>query len=176
MDAFIQLEAYADNIIGFTRNNAGWAPYIVFALAFAESVALVSLILPAWGILVGIGALIGASEIEFWPIWLGAAFGAIVGDWVSYLFGFHFKDSATRVWPLSRYPHMLERGHVFFHRWGPWSVFVGRFFGPLRAIVPLLAGIFEMRALHFQLANIASALIWAFVLLVPGTLLMAYFR
>lgn len=172
----MSIEILVDGIIAYTRENASWAPYIVFALAFAESMAIVSLLLPAWAILIGIGALIGISELEFWPIWLGATLGAIVGDWLSYLFGYHFKDAATKVWPLSKHPQMVERGHVFFHRWGPWSVFFGRFFGPLRAVVPLLAGMFAMRALHFQLANIVSAAIWAFVLLAPGTALRHFFQ
>lgn len=171
----MNIELMVDGIIAFTRENARWAPYIVFALAFAESMAIVSLLVPAWGILIGIGALIGISELEFWPVWLGAALGASVGDWLSYLFGFHFKESATRIWPLSRHPAMLEKGRVFFHRWGPWSVFFGRFFGPLRAVVPLLAGVFAMPGLHFQLANVASAVIWAFVLLAPGTVLKQFF-
>jgi len=167
----MNIELMVDSIIAFTHENARWAPYIVFALAFAESMAIISLLVPAWGILIGIGALIGISELEFWPVWLGAALGAVVGDWLSYLFGFHFKEAATRVWPLSRYPDMVARGHAFFHRWGPWSVFFGRFFGPLRAVVPLLAGVFAMPGLHFQLANVASAIIWAFVLLAPGSML-----
>jgi membrane protein DedA with SNARE-associated domain len=171
----MNIETLVDGIIAFTQENASWAPYIVFALAFAESMAIVSLLVPAWGILIGIGALVGISEIDFWPVWLGAALGAIVGDWLSYLFGFHFKDAATKVWPLSRHPAMVERGRVFFHRWGPWSVFFGRFFGPLRAVVPLLAGMFAMRSLHFQLANVASAIVWAFVLLAPGSILRQLF-
>ncbi|PSJ59903.1 DedA family protein [Pseudaminobacter soli (ex Li et al. 2025)] len=171
----MSIETLVNGIIAFTQENASWAPYIVFALAFAESMAIVSLLVPAWGILIGIGALVGISELDFWPVWLGAALGAIVGDWLSYLFGYHFKDSATKVWPLSRHPAMVERGRVFFDRWGPWSVFFGRFFGPFRAVVPLLAGMFAMRSLHFQLANVASAIVWAFVLLAPGSILRQIF-
>ncbi|KES14420.1 SNARE associated Golgi family protein, partial [Gilliamella apis SCGC AB-598-P17] len=48
------------------------------------------------------------------------------------------------------------------------EVFIGRFFGPLRAIVPLIAGTMHMSTSKFNLANIASAPVWAFVLLAPG--------
>lgn len=44
----------------------------------------------------------------------------------------------------------------------------GRFFGPFRAVVPLVAGICAMPQRHFQLANLSSAVIWAFGLLAPG--------
>jgi len=40
-------------------------------LAFGESLAFISLLIPAWGALVAIGALIGASGISFWPLAAG---------------------------------------------------------------------------------------------------------
>jgi membrane protein DedA with SNARE-associated domain len=52
--------------------------------------------------------------------------------------------------------------------WGIPGIFIGRFFGPLRAAVPLIAGIFEMPYWRFQLANFSSAFVWAAVLLTLG--------
>ena len=46
-------------------------------------------------------------------------------------------------------------------KWGALGIFIGRFFGPLRAAVPLIAGIFEMPFWRFQIANFASAFLWA---------------
>jgi len=43
-------------------------------------------------------------------------------------------------------------------------------------VVPLTAGIFAMPLLLFQMANIASALVWALVTLAPGTGLTALAR
>jgi len=40
-------------------------------------------LIPAWGALVAIGALISSSQINFWPIWVSASLGAALGDWVS---------------------------------------------------------------------------------------------
>ena len=57
------------------------------------------------------------------------------------------------MWPLSRYPEILPRGEAFVKDWGVPSIFIGRFFGPLRASVPLAAGIFEMPYWRFQIAN-----------------------
>jgi membrane protein DedA with SNARE-associated domain len=48
------------------------------------------------------------------------------------------------------------------------SIFIGRFFGPLRASVPLAAGIFEMSYWPFQIANFVSALVWSAALLLFG--------
>jgi hypothetical protein len=66
-----------------------------------------------------------------------------LGDWVSYWFGYRYKEQVAQMWPLSRYPEILPRGEAFVKKWGVPSIFIGRFFGPLRASVPLAAGIFR---------------------------------
>ena len=162
------MEDYARALANFVRDHQVWASPIVLMLAFGESLAFISLLIPAWGALVAIGALIGASGISFWPVWISGAVGAALGDWVSYWFGYKFKEHVAQMWPMSRYPDILPRGEAFVRRWGVPSIFIGRFFGPLRASVPLAAGIFEMPYLQFQVANFTSALVWAAALLLFG--------
>ena len=87
-------------------------------LAFGELLAFISLLVPAWGALVAIGALIGVSGISFWPVWLAGGIGAALGDWVSYWFGFQYKEQVAQMWPLSRYPEILPRGEAFVQNWG----------------------------------------------------------
>ncbi len=170
------LDAMISAVIDFTRDHEAWAAPVVLLLAFGESLAFISLLLPATVILFGVGALIGTSGIGFWPIWVAAAVGAALGDWLSYWVGLRFKDDVTRVWPLSRHPDLLPRGHAFFTRWGAPGVFIGRFFGPLRASVPLAAGICSMPTLPFQIANVASALVWATGILAPGAFGMRWLQ
>jgi membrane protein DedA with SNARE-associated domain len=162
------VEAYIQSVVAFVRENAAWAPPIVFALAFGESLAFISLIIPGWGALVAIGALIGPSGIKFWPVWIAGALGAAGGDWLSYWVGLKLEYSVARMWPLSRHPELIPRGEAFVRKWGIFGIFVGRFFGPLRASVPLVAGIFAMPYWPFQAANVASALVWAAVALTLG--------
>jgi membrane protein DedA with SNARE-associated domain len=162
------------SVIDALRDNQSWAPFVVAALAFGESLAFLSFLVPATVILVGIGVLVGTAGLEFWPLWLGATLGATAGDVVSYEIGRRFKHSAYRVWPLSAHPDLITRGEMFFSRYGSWGVFLGRFFGPARAVVPLIAGIFLMRYALFMAANISSASVWAFVLLAPGAGLAEY--
>ena len=147
------MEDFARALADFVRDHQAWAAPIVLLLAFGESLAFISLLVPAWGALVAIGALIGASGISFWPVWIAGGIGAALGDWVSYWFGFKYKEQVAQLWPLSRYPDILPRGEAFVKNWGVPSIFIGRFFGPLRASVPLAAGIFEMSYWQFQVAN-----------------------
>ena len=162
------IEHYAQIVIEFVRAHHNWAAPIVFALAFAESLAFVSLFVPAWAALVGIGALIGASQIPFWPVCIAGALGAALGDWVSYWLGYKFEDRIAHMWPLSKHPDLLPRGQAFMRKWGIPGIFIGRFFGPLRASVPIVAGILEMPYWQFQIANFTSAFVWSFVLLKFG--------
>lgn len=161
-------------VIDFVRANEGWAAPIVFALAFGESLAFISLLLPATVALVGIGALIGVSGIGFVPIWIAGSVGAALGDWLSYWFGATFKTTVAGLWPLSRHPDLLPRGEAFVKRWGVLAIFIGRFFGPARASVPLVAGILTMPFGPFQVANFSSAFVWAALLLAPGTFGMRF--
>jgi membrane protein DedA with SNARE-associated domain len=164
----MDLDDYFQALVEFVRVHKAWAAPIVFALAFGESLAFISLLIPAWGALVAIGALMGASGIDFLPVWVAGSLGAAAGDWLSYWFGATFKTSVARMWPLSRYPDLIPRGEVFVNRWGVYAIAIGRFFGPLRAAVPLVAGIFAMAYWPFQIANFASAFLWAAVLLKLG--------
>jgi len=162
------MSGLTESTIAFIQDHSGWGAAIVFGLAFCESFAFISLIVPATGILFGLGGLIAAAGIEFCSIWLAAALGAVAGDWLAYDLALRFKDCMIQAWPLSRHPALVARGVVFFHRWGVIAVFCGRFFGPLRAIVPIAAGLHAMPWLKFQVANLASAALWATGILTPG--------
>jgi len=80
-----------------------------------------------------------------------------------------FQHQLVHVWPLSRHPEFVSRGFAFFARWGMAAVFLGRFLGPLRAIVPIAAGVCGMSWIRFQIANATSAVVWAAGVLAPGT-------
>ena len=161
-------EEYVQPIADFARVHQAWAAPLVFALAFMESLAFISLLVPAWGVLVLIGTLIAAGDLNFWPIWIAGSIGAALGDWLSYWIGRKLEYTVQHIWPLSRHPSLIPRGEAFIRKWGALGIFIGRFSGPLRASVPLVAGIFEMPFWTFQIANFTSAFVWAGVLLTLG--------
>lgn len=164
-------EEYIQPIASFVRDHQTWAAPIVFALAFAESLAFVSLIVPAWGALLLIGTIVQAGGISFWPVWVAASLGAAFGDWLSYWIGQKLEHSVQNIWPLSKYPDLIPKGEAFIKKWGALGIFIGRFSGPLRASVPLVAGIFEMPFWRFQVANFTSAFVWAATLILLGDII-----
>ena len=164
----MSLQEITHIIMQFIQTYQMWALPIIFLLAFGESMAVISLLVPATAILLGAGALVGGGAISFFPVMIAASAGAVLGDWVSYWLGKHYHQQVIASWPLNKHPKLIFRAEQFFQRYGTLGVFIGRFFGPLRAFVPLIAGTMHMPASKFNLANIASAPIWAFVLLAPG--------
>ena len=169
-------EEYVQPVVDFVRVHQAWAAPTVFVLAFAESLAFVSLIVPAWGALVIIGTMTQAGGLNFWPIWIAASVGAALGDWLSYWIGQKLEHRVQNIWPLSKHPQLIEKGETFIKKWGVLGIFIARFSGPLRASVPLVAGIFEMPFWRFQIANFVSAFIWAATLLLLGDVISKGFK
>ena len=165
---------FTETVIAFVRTHEAWAVPIVFLLAFGESLAFLSLLLPATVILLAVGGMIGISGIAFLPVWIAAVTGSILGYAVSYWVGLYFKDDIARLWPFSTHPDMLPRGRAFFEKYGAYGVFLGHFFGPLRAVVPVVAGMYAMPQLPFQIANVLSSTLWSTGILLPGYLGLKY--
>lgn len=162
------MEELIPNVTAFLSQHGVWAGPIVGALAFGESLAVVGLFMSATALMIAIGGLIGSGMIEPLPVMLWAAGGAILGDWVSYSVGRWIGPSIYRRWPLNRNRQMVARARLFFRRYGFVAIFVGRFLGPIRATIPLVAGVMEMDRRRFQIANVTSALLWVPVMFAPG--------
>jgi membrane protein DedA with SNARE-associated domain/membrane-associated phospholipid phosphatase len=155
-------------LLAWVSANPEWAHLTVFLIALTESLAVVGMVVPGVIMMLGAGALVATGALGFWPVCLWAIAGAVAGDGLSYWAGRRFRDRLRRVWPFSRYPETLERGERFFERYGGKSVAFGRFVGPVRAIIPLVAGMMGMTPARFLIANVLSAIAWAPVYLLPG--------
>ena len=114
----MDFDSYIQPIIEFVRVHQVWAAPVVFVLCFAESLAFISLLIPAWAVLVGIGALISASGLNFWPIWIAGSIGAALGDWLSYWIGLKLENRVYHMWPLSQHPDLIPKGEAFIRKWG----------------------------------------------------------
>lgn len=156
------------SLITWVNAHPNWAGVIVFLVAFSESLAVIGMIVPGVVMMFAAGALIGAGAVDFRSIYWWAVTGAVLGDGLSFWLGHHYKEHLCSIWPFSKHPQMLDKGVLFFQRWGGKSVALGRFFGPVRAVIPLVAGMMEMPLLRFLAANFLSALAWAFAYLLPG--------
>ncbi len=169
------LEQSMHALVEFMRANQQWAIPIVFLIGFSECVAILSWIVPATVFFTAFGAFAGASGLNLFPLALAASLGAGAGFWVSYWAGLLLGPRVGDHWPLSKNPQLLERGHAFFEKWGFASILIGHFFGPLRAVIALVAGIVKMPFMPFMLANWAASFAWGFGLLYGAGRLAEFF-
>lgn len=160
-----QLDQWMHALVEFMRANQQWAIPIVFLVAFAECVAILSWLVPATVFFTAFGAVAGASGLDLIPLSLAASLGAAFGFWISYWAGLLLGPRVSDYWPLRDNPALLQRGHDFFEKWGILGVAVGHFFGPVRAVIALVAGIVKMPFWAFQLANFGASFAWGFGLL-----------
>ena len=155
-------------LLDWIQNHPGLAGLAVFAIAALESLAVVGIFVPGVVFMLGIGALVGLGVLDLTATVLWTAAGAVVGDGLSYWLGRHFDKRLRSIWPFTKHPELIPRGERFFHKHGGKSVLFGRFIGPIRPIIPAIAGIMHMNPYHFYFVNVLSAIAWAPVVLLPG--------
>ena len=160
--------AFLTSLFDWLQQNPLISLLFVFLVACGESLAVVGLIVPGALLMVAFGALIALDYLAFAPTVIAAILGAISGDGISYWLGVKYNRNLANIWPFTRYPDLLSRGELFFQRHGGKSVLLGRFVGPLRPIIPAIAGMLRMPMRQFFVINIFSALLWAPLYLLPG--------
>lgn len=159
---------FVEPILNFLAAHPDWVGVAVAVIAFAESLALVGLLVPGAVLMFAAGALIGGSHMPVLPILLWAMAGAIAGDGLSFYLGRRFRGELRLLPVIRRYPGAVNRAEALFHRHGGKSVVIGRFVGPVRPVIPAVVGMLGMPPGRFLLANLGSAVIWAPAYLLPG--------
>ena len=155
-------------LIDWLAAHPTWGGLAVFLIAFSESLAIVGLFVPGVAMMFGIGTLVAMGALDLWTTLAWAAAGAVAGDGISYWLGYHYQDRLRGIWPFRRYPALMTRGEIFFTRHGGKSILFGRFVGPVRPVIPVIAGMLGMPPARFLLVNVASALAWAPAYTLPG--------
>jgi membrane protein DedA with SNARE-associated domain/membrane-associated phospholipid phosphatase len=164
------VESHLHALISYLSAHPHLGLGAIFAASLLEAVAVIGTFIPGSSVVFVGGVLVGLKVLD--PAWTTAAavIGAILGDGVSYWLGRRYHDRIRTLGPFRRNPALFDRGQAYFAQNGGWSVFVGRFLGPLRAIVPVVAGMSDMPPTRFYIVNVLSALAWVVAHLAPGVL------
>ena len=152
--------------------------WLFFVLAFIESAPLVGMFVPGATLITVGGFLASQGYLNVWDIVFFASIGAILGDFFSYSLGRWGGDYIKRKKIINQ--TLMRHGENFFIRYGNKSIFWGRFFGPIRAIIPFIAGLSRMKKRPFIFWNVLSGISWAmlnvFIGHFSGTLLVNIFK
>jgi undecaprenyl-diphosphatase len=164
------MEAALNELLHWIQAHPNWAGLFVLLVAALESFLVIGLFMPGTVIMFGIGAMIAAGTMELVPTLIWSTIGAIIGDGSSYLIGRYYHQRLRVMWPFRKYPHMISRGVDFFHQHGGKSIVMARFVGPVRPLLPAVAGMLDMPAKRFFMFNTLSAVLWAPAYIFPGVL------
>jgi undecaprenyl-diphosphatase len=159
------METWLQQIIALTPNGTLFVA-IIGGVAFLEGVVGIGLIFPGAIITVFSGFLAYHGKGDIVMIMLAAGAGATCGDLLSYLLGARFGDRMAGRGLLRKHMDLVRKAELFFFDHGGKSIFFGRFVGPLRGLVPFIAGAARMRPLPLIGWALISGLLWG--LAYPG--------
>lgn len=145
--------------------------WIIFSIAFVESMAILGSIFPGTFLLTPIGMMLGSNVLPLFNTLISIVMGAFIGDGVSYLIGVYYHSRIENLSWVKKHQGMYDWFKSFIEKHGILSLVIGRFVGPLRSSVPLFAGLLGMSSTVFLLGIIPSILLWTVAYLAPGFLI-----
>jgi len=164
------MDSLLSSAADFIARHHVWAGVVLGLVTFLESLVVIGAFVPATGLLVAAGGLVAAGVLDPVSVIAGCVIGAVMGDAISYWIGRRLGTGVLRQPMLLPHRRKIAWTRLYCRRYGVASIFIGRFFGPLRAFVPVMVGVLRMRQRVFQLANVTSAFVWVLAMLAPGYL------
>ena len=146
----------------------GWLAAAVFIVACVECLAIAGLIVPGTVLLFAVAVLAGSGALSLSETLLLGFLGGILGDVISYFLGRHFHQNIRRLPGLRHHPEWMAGAETYFQRYGIASLLVGRFIGPLRPMLPMVAGMCDMPFPRFAAVSLLAAAGWSLAYLLPG--------
>ena len=141
---------YIDTLLPAIEHFRMLGYWAVLLVSLLESLAFVGVVVPGAVFVVLAGSLAAKGYFDLGDLVWFASAGAILGDGISFRMG---KGGHIRFREENRIfkPVLLEKGKEFFARHGGKSIFLGRFVGLIRAVIPFVAGMSGMEARRFYL-------------------------
>ncbi len=152
----------------------GWLLCVaVLGVSFGESAVLLDFVVPGEVGMVVAGAAAARNDVSPWVLVVIGSVGAVAGDSFSYLVGHRWGVALVRRWSWlrRRVEPRVQRAHDHFERHGGRAVFVARWVGALRALVPLAAGTSAMPFRRFLVWDAVAAVLWVTTMVWLGHLL-----
>ncbi len=143
----------------------------VATVIFLETATIVGSFLPGDSVLFIFGLALATYlvDIPFAPAVALVLVAAIAGSQVGYWFG---RKVGPRVFARKRNwffnPKTVDRANAFFDHYGWRALILARFIPVLRALVPLVAGIAQMKPRKYLLFNVIGGVLWVVVLMNLG--------
>lgn len=162
-------------LINLVERLGQWGYLVIFLGAMLESAAFLGLIIPGESLVLVAGFLAAQGLLDLDVLITVVAIGAAVGDSIGYEMGRGMGRPALVEYG-SRFgltDGRIDKAETFFARHGSKAVFLGRFVGFARALIPFLAGSSRMAYRKFLPYNVLGAVLWASAVTLLGYFLGA---
>ena len=150
------------------QQNPEWIVLGLCSAAFIESFALIGIIVPGVILLAAISGLAASTNLSIFYVVILVYVSSCLADIFSFLLGKSLSKKIDRVWPFNNNPSWLEQGRKFSKSYGIPGVFLGRFIGPIRPLIPITVGSLSMNFRTFIFVDLISGLLWAPLYTLPG--------
>jgi len=154
------MEEFSKQLLLSLKNNSLYIYIFIFIVSFLESFAFLGLIVPGAAIVVTAGLLAAKGYFSIYWLMVFAVFGAVLADLASFILGKKYFDYAAKTKIYAKYKDYFSKGEIFFKKHGGVSVFIGRFIGFLRPVIPFVAGTMKMNTAAFLFWAILSGILW----------------
>jgi membrane protein DedA with SNARE-associated domain/membrane-associated phospholipid phosphatase len=162
-------------LVNLVERLGQWGYLIIFLGALLESAAFLGLLIPGESLVLVAGFLAAQGSLDLDLLIITVAMGAAIGDSIGYEMGRQMGRPALvhygRRFGLNE--ARVQSAEQFFARHGSKAVFLGRFVGFARALVPFLAGTSRMPYRAFLPYNVLGAVLWASAIALLGYFLGA---
>ncbi|HYQ38190.1 MAG TPA: bifunctional DedA family/phosphatase PAP2 family protein [Pseudomonas sp.] len=162
------MSQWLDSLTAWLGSHPQWLGLAIFVIACIECLTIVGIIVPGTVVLFAVAALAGSGALDLWQTLLLGYTGGLLGDALSYALGRRFHQDIRRLPLLRQHPEWLAQAEFYFQRYGVASLLVGRFIGPLRPMLPTVAGMLDMPLPRFIAVSLVAAAGWALAYLLPG--------
>jgi undecaprenyl-diphosphatase len=162
------MSSWIDGITSWLSANPSWLGAAVLLVSFLECMAIAGIIVPGTVALFAIAALAGSGILPLSQALLLGFLGGLLGDFISYFLGRRFHQNIRRLPGLRQHPEWIAGAETYFQRYGIASLLVGRFIGPLRPMLPMVAGMFDMPFVRFAVVSVVAAAGWTVAYILPG--------
>jgi membrane-associated protein len=147
-----------------TLLSGSGALLILAVILFAETGLLIGFFLPGDTLLfaAGIGIATGQITTSLATFLIVAPIAAVLGNLVGYAIGYRagpvvFDRPNSKLFR----PEYVTRAHVFYEKFGSWTVILGRFVPIVRTFATVMAGVGRMRFAVYALYSAIGGILWA---------------
>lgn len=170
------MPGWLDALTAWLGSHPHWLGLTVLLIACIECLAIVGLLVPGVVLLFAVATLAGNGVLPLWQTLLLGWAGGLLGDALSYALGRRFHQNIRRLPLLRKHPEWLTQAEYYVEQYGALGLLLGRFIGPLRPMLPAVAGMLDMPLLRFVAVSLLAAAGWAVAYLMPGWMAGAALR